>query len=62
MNMTQEQKTERFVVKPVIKFNMLFGYKVYDTQKQQSTVYDDYSEDEEWRAQSKADLLNALKG
>jgi len=62
MNMTQEQKTERFVVKRVIKFNMLFGYKVYDTQKQQSTVYDDYSEDEEWRAQSKADLLNALKG
>jgi len=62
MNMTQEQKTARFVVKRVIKFNMLFGYKVYDTQKQQSTVYDDYSEDEEWRAQSKADLLNALKG
>jgi len=60
MNMTQEQKTERFVVKRVIKFNMLFGYKVYDNQKQKSTVYDDYSEDEEWRAQSKADLLNAL--
>ena len=60
--MTQTQNTERFIVKPVIKFSMLFGYKVYDTQKQQSTVYDDYNEDEEWRAKSKADLMNALKG
>jgi hypothetical protein len=62
MEMTQTQNTERFIVKPVIKFGMLFGYKVYDTQKQQSTVYDDYNEDEEWRAKSKADLMNALKG
>lgn len=60
MNMTQEQKTERFVVKPIIKFNMLFGYRVWDNKKQKSTIYDHYDDEEQWRAQSKADLLNAL--
>lgn len=60
--MTQEQKTERFVVKPVIKFGMLFGYKVYDNEKKESTMFDHYDEDEEWKAKSKADLLNVLKG
>jgi hypothetical protein len=60
MEMTQTQKTERFVVKPRIKFGMFYGFKVYDNLKEKSTVFDHYGEDEEWRAQSKADLLNAV--
>ena len=38
---------------------MLFGYRVYDKLKNE-TVYDDYDEDEKWRAESKAGKLNAL--
>ena len=59
MDMTQTQKTERFIVLPIVKFNMLFGYRVYDKLKNE-TVYDDYDEDEKWRAESKAGKLNAL--
>lgn len=60
MDMTQTQNTERFIVLPVVKFGLLFGYRVYDRLKKETTVYDDYTEDEEWRAKSKADMMNAL--
>jgi|LakMenE01Jun11ns_1017448.scaffolds.fasta_scaffold8040271_2 hypothetical protein len=60
MDMTQTQKTERFIVLPVVKFGMLFGYRVYDNTEKKSTVFDEYNEDEEWKAKSKADLMNAL--
>jgi hypothetical protein len=60
MDMTQTQNAERFIVRPIIKFGMLFGYRVYDNLEKKSTVYDEYNEDEEWRAKSKADMMNAL--
>jgi predicted negative regulator of RcsB-dependent stress response len=60
MDMTQTQNTERFIVQPIIKFGMLFGYRVYDNLEKKSTVYDEYNEDEEWSAKSKAGLMNAL--
>ena len=52
-------KTERFVVEPVVKFGMLYGYVVYDTQEKKNTVYS-YDEDEFYKAQSRAELSNSL--
>jgi hypothetical protein len=52
-------KTERFIVKEVIKFGMLFGYVVYDTFEKKSTCYE-YDEHDKFRAESKAALKNAL--
>lgn len=51
--------TERFIVKEIVKFGMLFGYVVYDTLKKQSTCYE-YDEHDKFRAISKANLKNAL--
>ena len=50
---------ERFTVKQIVKFGMLFGYRVYDNLNKKSTVYE-YEEDEKYRADSKCELLNAL--
>ena len=52
-------QTERFTVKKIVKFGMLFGFRVYDTLKKESTSYE-YDEEEEYRANSKCELLNAL--
>jgi hypothetical protein len=51
----------RYTISEVIKFGMLFGYVVYDNKENKKTPYE-YSEDEKWRAESKAELLNAIKG
>jgi hypothetical protein len=50
----------RFKVKEVIKFGMLFGYIVFDTKENKKTPFE-YDEDEKWRAESKCELLNALR-
>lgn len=53
--------TERFIVKEVYKFGMLFGYKVYDTIEKVDLPFDfDEDEDEEEKAKTKAELKNAL--
>lgn len=51
--------TERFIVKEVVKFGMLFGYVVYDTVEKKNTCYE-YDEHDKFRAESKANLKNAL--
>lgn len=53
--------TKRYTVEKVIKFGMLFGYKIYDNKENKSTVYDDYQEHEFYKAESKAELMNALE-
>lgn len=52
-------KTERFIVKEVIKFGMLFGYVVFDTVENKKTAFE-YDEHEFYKAQSRAELSNAL--
>ena len=52
-------QAERFTVKKIVKFGMLFGFRVYDTLKKEKTCYE-YDEEEEYRAISKSELLNAL--
>lgn len=52
-------KTERFIVKEVVKFGMLFGYVVFDTLLNKKTAFE-YDEDEFYKAQSRAELSNAL--
>jgi hypothetical protein len=52
-------KTERYIVKQVVKFGMLFGYVVYDTVKKINTPYE-YDEHDFYRAQSRAALMSAL--
>tara|TARA_B110000014_G_scaffold231668_1_gene193872 strand:+ start:167 stop:340 length:174 start_codon:yes stop_codon:yes gene_type:complete len=52
-------QTERFTVKQIVKFGMLFGYRVYDNLNKKSTAYE-YEEDEKYKADSKCELLNAL--
>lgn len=56
---TRKMKTERFIVKKVVKFGMLFGYVVFDTVENKNTVFS-YDEDELYKAKSKAELKNAL--
>jgi hypothetical protein len=51
--------TERFIVKKVIKFGMLFGYVVYDTIEKKNSPYE-YDEHDFYRAQSRAALMSAL--
>jgi|LakMenEpi03Aug12_release.lakeMendotaPanAssembly.Ray.scaffolds.fasta_scaffold5127240_1 hypothetical protein len=51
--------TERFIVKEVVKFGMLFGYVVYDTVEKKNTPYE-YDEHDFHKAKSKADLKSAL--
>ena len=51
---------ERYVVKEIVKFGMLFGYMVYDTKLNKRTCFDDYDEDEKFKAESRAELMNAL--
>ena len=52
-------ETERFIVKKVVRFGMLFGYVVYDTIEKKNTPYE-YDEHDFHRAQSKAALKSAL--
>ncbi len=49
----------RYIVKEVIKFGMLVGYRVYDTKEGIDLPYD-FEEDEKGRAETKAELQNAL--
>lgn len=53
--------TQRFVVKERVKFGLLFGYAVYDTVLNKKTPYE-FDESEKYKADSKCELLNALKG
>jgi len=54
----KEEKDERFVVKKNVKFGMLFGYYVYDTNKKQATPYE-YDEDDLDKAITRANIMNA---
>jgi len=51
--------TKRFIVKEVYKFGMLFGYKVYDTIEKVNLPFD-FDEEEKEKAETKAELKNAL--
>lgn len=50
-------KKDRFVVEPITKFGMLFGYVVYDTKLKVKTDWE-YDEKELGRAEAKARLLS----
>lgn len=50
---------ERFIVKDVIKFGMLFGYVVFDSLLKENTPYE-YTEDEKLKAEARAGLSNAF--
>lgn len=50
---------KRFVVKPRIKFGMIYGYLVYDTFEKRNLPYE-FNEEEEWKAKRRAELSNAL--
>jgi hypothetical protein len=50
---------ERFIVKPKIKFGLIVGYVVYDTIEKTNLPYE-FDEEEKVKAQSRADLSNAL--
>ena len=50
---------QRFIVKEVYKFGMLFGYKIYDTIENINLPFD-FDEDEKEKAETKAELKNAL--
>lgn len=41
--------TERFIVKKVVRFGMLFGYVVYDTIEKKNTPYEYDERTEYWR-------------
>ena len=52
-------KTERFTVKQIVKFGMLFGFRVYDNSIKKSTSFE-YDEESKWKADSRCELMNAL--
>lgn len=52
-------QTERFTVKQIVKFGMLFGYRVYDNLNKKPTGYE-FDEESKWRADSRCELMNAL--
>ena len=52
-------ETPRFEVKTKVKFGMICGYYVYDNQEKKSLAFD-FDEDELYKAQSRAELSNAL--
>ena len=51
--------TERFIVKEVYKFGMLFGYRVFDTVENVNLPYE-FDEDEKHRAETRCELSNTL--
>ena len=51
--------TERFIVKEVYKFGMLFGYRIFDTVENTYLPFD-FDEEEKEKAETKAELKNAL--
>lgn len=51
---------QRFVIQERVKFGLLFGYVVYDTLLNKKTSYE-FDEYEKYKADSKCELLNALK-
>jgi hypothetical protein len=56
---TMTTTTQRFIIKEVYKFGMLFGYKVFDTVENVNLPFD-FDEDEKHKAEAKAELKNAL--
>ena len=50
---------KRYTVKKRVQFGMFMGFVIYDTLNKVSLSYD-FDEDEEYRANSKCDLKNAL--
>ena len=52
-------KTQRFVVKELVRFGMLFGYVVFDTKEKVNLPYE-FDEEEKHKAELKAELKNAL--
>ena len=57
--LTELTSTKRYIVKPRVKFGMIFGYVVYDTIEKKNLDYE-FDEDEEWLANSKAELKNSF--
>lgn len=57
--LTQLTSTKRYIVKPRVKFGMIFGYVVYDTIEKKNLAYE-FNEDEEFEAEKRAELSNAL--
>jgi hypothetical protein len=53
------KKSDRYQIKDVVKFGMLFGYKIVDTKDFNETVYE-YGEHELSKAQSRVNLMNLL--
>jgi hypothetical protein len=58
-NAMKTTETPRFEVKTKVKFGMICGYYVYDNQEKKSLAFD-FDEDELYKAQSRAELSNAL--
>ncbi len=53
------QVKRRYQLHEEIKFGMLFGYKIWDRQKEHYLPYD-FSEDEKGKALTKMELKEAL--
>ena len=59
--MTQNNiKAERYQIIEVIKFGMLFGYKIVDVKAKDNEAIYEYGETELLRAKSKVNLMNLL--
>jgi hypothetical protein len=52
-------KTERFIVKKIVMFGLMCGYKIYDTHTKKYLPWS-FDEHEEYLAESKCSLKNAL--
>jgi hypothetical protein len=57
--MKKEEKNERYVVMKNVRFGMLFGYYIWDNEKQRETAYE-YGEDDLDKAITRASILNQL--
>jgi hypothetical protein len=57
---TTNTTTEKFQIKQIVKFGMLFGYKIINTKDQNQDTGYEYSENELHKAQSRVELMNLL--
>lgn len=53
----KDEKNERYVVRKNVRFGMLFGYYIWDNEKQRETGYE-YSEDDLDQAITRANIMN----
>jgi|LakMenEpi03Aug12_release.lakeMendotaPanAssembly.Ray.scaffolds.fasta_scaffold3583312_2 hypothetical protein len=52
-------KTEKYVVKKIVKFGLMCGYQIFDTESKKYLPWF-FDEHEEYLAESKCKLKNAL--